>query len=690
MLNRKVKLAGLFLIAALFITSVSLGAAEVEEEVVFLHTNDEHGVIENFDRIAWYRQQAEEEYDTVFLVSGGDAFSGNPVVDEYVIDDENLRGKPMVGLMNLAGYNAMVIGNHEFDYGQDILQDRMEQAEFPMVLANFDAEDAPYLEQPEPYAILETDKGFPVAFLGLVQVTEAGIPSTHPGNLDGIEFFDPVDTALEYEFLRDEASIFVGLTHMGHSWDRDLAEAMGSLDLIIGGHSHSVVENPPLVNDVLVAQAGADTNYLGKIVVELGSDGQVLSRRGELIAIDDIAEADPEVTAEIDYYEGQVDEIFSRELAHLDESLSGDMALGSLMTDAALTELDADFAVQNAGGIRVSQLEPEITVGSVFELEPFGNELVIYQMNADDIRSLLQFSYERRSTVDLYVGGLHYEVAVNEIGLVDHINLYYPDGTPLDEDEVYEMVLSSYVADTYEYTARDEGYNTYRRHNDTIIDFVERISEEELARYNDEDRISTTSVPGGEGTEIGRTEVGLSTEGMDRGSVSAGNLKADAVRHVLDIDFGTYPTDQLNSGVDLDSGPVYQEALEFALYGSFAYDNNVTVATVTGENLEKMFHNQNQWYGGPATQVSGMTYEVVMEDGDPVEIRIYVAGERIDPEDEYTVGFNSYVYQFYSEGVDVIDSYTTDRTELEILLDYVEEVEEFGEELAEDRITIIE
>ena len=224
----------------------------------------------------------------------------------------------------------------------------------------------------------------------------------------------------------------------------------------------------------------------------------------------------------------------------------------------------------------------------------------------------------------------------------------------------------------------------------TAIGFIERISEEELARYNEEDRISTTSVPGGEGTEIGRTEVGLSTEGMDRGSVSAGNLKADAVRHVLDIDFGTYPTDQLNSGVDLDSGPVYQEALEFALYGSFAYDNNVIVATVTGENLEKMFHNQNQWYGGPATQVSGMTYEVVMEDGDPVETRIYVAGERIDPEAEYTVGFNSYVYQFYSEGVDVIDSYTTDRTELEILLDYVEEIEEFGEELAEERITIVE
>ncbi len=666
-------------------------AENVEEEVVILHTNDEHGVIENFDRIAWYHQQAQEEYENVFLVSGGDIFSGNPVVDEYVIDGENLRGKPIVGLMNDAGYDALVLGNHEFDYGQEVLQDRIDQADFPMILANFDVEETPILEQPDPYIFLETEQEHEIAVLGLVEIGADGIPSTHPGNLDGIEFFDPVETALEYQYLAEESSVFLGLTHLGHSWDQELAEEMPGLDLIIGGHSHSVVEDPPLVNDVMVAQAGADTNYLGKIELGLDAEGEVVSREGELIDIEDIAERDEEVTAEIEYYQDQVEEIFARDIGYIDGTLSGNMELGSLMTDATRLRVNADFAFQNNGGIRVSEIGGEITVGTIFELEPFGNDVVVYEMTREDIKSLLQFSYERRYSIDLQTGGLHYEVVVNDIGAVEDIKLTYPDGTPLAEDEVYEVALSDYVASTYEFTARDEGENTYRRTNDVIIEFIEEDLEPgELAEYKEADRISTSSVPGGEGTEIARTQEPLSTVDKDEGSVTAGNLKADAVREVLDVDFGTYPTDQLASGAEFEDGPVYEEALRNVFYDSFAYDNNVVIATVTGEMFERMLHDQNVWYDGPATQASGFTYEVIKEDGEVVDTKVYVEGERIDSEAEYTAAFNSHVYQFYSENVDPLDSETTEQIEVEILLEYVDGIDEFGEELAEERITVIE
>ncbi len=685
--------AAVFLTALLIagMTSGAVLAEEVAEEVLILHTNDEHGVIENFDRIAWYNQQMQEEYDNVFLVSAGDIFSGNPVVDEYVIDGENLRGKPIVGLMNEAGYDALVLGNHEFDYGQEVLQDRIDQAEFPAILANFDTEDTSTLEQPEPYIFLETDEGNEIAVLGLVEIGDDGIPATHPGNLDGIEFFHPVETALEYDFLADESDVFLGLTHMGHGWEQDLAAEMPELDLVIGGHSHTVVESPPMIEGALVAQAGADTEYLGKIEVELAEDGDIISREGSLIDIDDIEDRDEDVTAEIERYEAQVEDIFAREIGYIDGDLSGNMELGSLMTDAARHRVNADFAFQNNGGIRVSEIGGEITVGTIFELEPFGNDVVVYEMTADDIRSLLQFSYERRYSIDLQAGGLNYEVAVNDIGAVEDINLTYPDGSPLDEDRVYEVALSSYVADTYEFTARDEGENTYRRTNDVIIEFIEEDLEPgDLEDYKDVDRISTSSVPGGEGTEIARTVEPLSTIGKGEGSVTAGNLKADAVREVLDIDFGTYPTDQLASDVEFEEGPVYEEALQNIFYDSFAYDNNVVIATVTGEMFEEMLHGQNVWYGGAATQASGFTYEIIKEDGEIVDTKVFVDGERIDPEGEYTVGFNSYVYQFYSENVDPLDSSTTDRIEVEILMEYVDGIDEFGEELAEDRISIIE
>jgi len=383
---------------------------EALERLVFLHTNDEHGVIKNYGRIAWKAAQLEEEYDHVFLVSGGDIFSGNPVVDEYVIDGENLRGKPMIDLMNMAGYDVLVIGNHEFDYGQEVLQDRIDDAEFPLILANIDAREG-YLEDPEPYVILETELGTRVSFLGLVQITPAQIPSTHPGNLGGLEFFDPVEVALEYEYLREESEIFVGLTHLGYSWDQELAQAMGSLDLIIGGHSHSVIETPGLYNDVLIAQAGADTNYLGKIVVEYcPSEGEVVSREGRLLDVEDIDETKPEVEDRISYFEGQMEEIFARRINYMPETLSGNMELGSMMTDAMVETLMVDFAFQNNGGIRVSQMSGLITVGCVFEIEPFGNDIVIYDMLPDDIRSLLRYSYERRNSIDLQTAGMHYEV----------------------------------------------------------------------------------------------------------------------------------------------------------------------------------------------------------------------------------------------------------------------------------------
>jgi len=430
-LKKKLGITSMFLAALLVLTLApgTVVAEDVAEEIIFLHTNDEHGVIENFDRIAWYNQQLQEEYENVFLVSGGDIFSGNPVVDEYVIEEENLRGKPIVGLMNMAGYDALVLGNHEFDYGQEVLQDRIDQAEFPAILANFDTSETDILAQPEPYIFLETEQGNSIAVLGLVEVGADGIPATHPGNLDGIEFFDPVETALEYDYLADESSVFLGLTHMGHSWDQDLAEEMPELDLIIGGHSHSVVEDPPIVNDVLVAQAGADTNYLGKIEVGLDDEGNIVSREGRLIDIEDIEDRDEEVTAEIEYYEEQVEEIFAREIGYVEGQLSGNMELGSLMTDAARHRVDADFAFQNNGGIRVSEIGGEITVGTIFELEPFGNDVVVYEMTAEDIRSLLQFSYERRYSIDLQAGGLHYDVKVNDIGAVEDIELSYPDGT---------------------------------------------------------------------------------------------------------------------------------------------------------------------------------------------------------------------------------------------------------------------
>lgn len=457
--------------------------------VAILHTNDEHGVIENFGKIAWQREQLEEEYDDVFLVSGGDAFSGNPIVDEYVIDDENLRGKPMIETMGAAGYDAMVIGNHEFDYGQERLQDSIDSAYFPMILANMEVDpDEADMAQPQPYAMLETSFGADLTFLGLVQVS-GDYPSTLPANLYGLNFLDPIETALEFTHLEDTSDAFIGLTHMGHSWEQELAEEMSELDLIIGGHSHTVVEEPVFVNDTLVTQAGSDTEYLGKVMVTFNEDNEIVEKDSKLIATEDIEGTNEDVEDMIAGFEAEVEEIFARELSYLEEPITGAEDLGAFMTDAVLESdqiadlgYDVDFAFQNSGGIRVSELEAgALTVGDIFELEPFGNDIIIHQMTADDLRSLIGTDSESRGEADLRVAGLNYEVITDADGNLETVNLYYPDGTELDEDTEYTVALNSYIASAYEFTAQDDGENTYIRHNDTIINFVENIiSEEDL------------------------------------------------------------------------------------------------------------------------------------------------------------------------------------------------------------------
>ncbi|MFP4019079.1 MAG: metallophosphoesterase, partial [Bacteroidales bacterium] len=147
-----------------------------EMQVAILHTNDMHASIDNMDKLAAYKQQMDKKYDHVFLVSAGDIFSGNPVVDEY-----EQKGYPIIDLMNKAGYNLSAIGNHEFDYGQEVLAERMEEANFPFICANIKTEGTS-LPQPDPYSVLEAG-GKKIFILSQIEIWNDGQPSTHPMKL---------------------------------------------------------------------------------------------------------------------------------------------------------------------------------------------------------------------------------------------------------------------------------------------------------------------------------------------------------------------------------------------------------------------------------------------------------------------------------------------------------------------------
>ncbi|MFP4016315.1 MAG: 5'-nucleotidase C-terminal domain-containing protein [Halanaerobiales bacterium] len=670
---------------------------EGEQTIVLLHINDTHGKIDSFAKITQFVKETEDEYgeDNVFLMSAGDMFSGNPLVDQYdfISGEADKKGYPMIDLMNAAGFDLMVIGNHEFDYGQDTLNKRIEQADFPMICANFEASGA-ILEQPAAYEILETDRGVRIAVLGLIQIDEGtGIPATHPDKLNGINFFNGVTEAHRCRGLAKASHVFVVLSHLGNSTDKDLANEMGGIDIILGGHSHTTITDPAETNGVLIAQAGDDGAYVGKVVITL-KDGVISDKRGGLIDVSDVKGSDENVEAMIKQYNEERDTAFSKVLATAVSPVNGKHELGSLMTDAITIYHDLDFSFQNNGGIRVDILgnneDGGITVGDIYTLDPFGNEVIKLEMTVDEIKSLIEYSYGKRSSIDLQVSGLKYNVLVNDIGQIAGVELTDYQGNTLDEDKKYSVGLNSYIASSYEFDHKDEGTSLYISYADTLIEYLKTI---DTIDYDGvEARTGIKRVAGGEGTTVAYTEVDLTTDNKMTASNTAGNLMADAIKSVTGVDIGTYCNSDLASG-SINAGPIYKEVLG-SVYGSFNYSNNVDLITVTGSDIEKILLAQCQYNNGAAVQVSGMTYQIVQNSsGDIVDINAFIDGLEINPDKEYTIAINGYRSQYYKGSANnVINSTTTETTEEEILLEYLQNLESQGLKVTDsvraDRIEI--
>lgn len=683
----------LALVLSMGLLMTPTAAGEGEKDLAILHVNDVHGVIESFDKISWYKQKLEEEYDDVLLVSAGDVFTGNPIVDEYVIDGENLRGEPMVEVMNSAGVDLSVIGNHGFDYGQKRLQANMENADFPFILANIQVDEAEAdMDQPSAFAKLDTEFGATLAFLGLVEVRDK-YPATLPTNLYGLKFQEPIETAEKHAYLGDESDAFIGLTHLGYEWDRELAEKVGAFDLIIGGNSATAVAEPHLTNDVLVTQAGEDLEFLGQIMVQFNGENEVVNRSGKLVKIGEIEGSDPEVKEVIESYKADLEDIFSRKINHLDEPIDGTEDLGCLMNDAIvkspeLKEMghDIDASFQNSGGIRVDELEAgDLTVGDVFDLEPFGNDIIVYEMTADDIRSLIRNDFDDHGPTDLKVAGLMYEVQINPNNEVEDVKLYNYLGEELSEEKTYQVALNAYIASSYDFTARNDGENTQVRVNDAIVTYLEDvIGQVELNNtYHDLSRTGKAFV--GEGEAIAETKVELSSEGKSSGSTSTGNLMADAIKAKTGVDVATFPSySGLNADADaIRSGFKVTEAKLLTLYGSYIGENKATVGEISGENLEEFLLERGQAYDNVDLQVAGVEITYKKKDGKTTDIET-----NLKPDKTYTVSFNSYAYgSDYAPVEGFTEDYTTDLTEKEMLLNYVQGLDVIGEEVGEERVS---
>ena len=443
-----------------------------EKSLVIFSTNDMHGRIDNFAKLKCIVDQERADNSCVLLLSAGDKFTGNPIVDQYPD-----KGFPMVDLMNRVGYQYETFGNHEWDLGQEFSAARRSQADFESISANFDvSSDNQVVLPPPPYRIFDMD-GVRICLLGLAQAyqEDKGIwkPSSHPQKLIGLTFHDPIATALSYRNLRDSCDVFLALTHIGYEEDIRLAEAMPELDAIIGGHSHTRIDSLTIVNGVLIAQAECWLKHAAKTTLTL-KKGKVMDKAYDLIDLSMPLQEDKEVRALIDKY--NADSPLKQPIAEATSQFNGKEALSTMMTDALLDMVQADIALQNSGGVRIGQLPKGfISTSDVFTLNPFCNTVYIYNMTPAELREMLMNAHRNASKrADLLPGGIRYTIYTHN-GKAKRIVITDMHGQPLNENRTYRVAMNSYVATSYTFPHADQGVELPDNDSELLAEWLRKV-----------------------------------------------------------------------------------------------------------------------------------------------------------------------------------------------------------------------
>ncbi|GAA0363949.1 5'-nucleotidase C-terminal domain-containing protein [Bacillus horti] len=431
------------------------------DKIVLVHLNDLHGrVLHNEDlgemglsKIATLIKEIKNKHEHVFLFDIGDTFHGTNYVN---LND----GLTTIEVANKLGVDAMVPGNHEFNYGLDRFNEFEELLDFPFISANILEDGETVLD---PYIKLEkAGKSFAV-----VALTSSDTPiRTHPDNVEGIQFEDEIETAKIYvEQLKDEVDHIIFLNHIGYGPDRTLASQTEGIDVILGGHSHTTIETPINVNGTYIAQAFEYGKALG-VTKLLFQDEQLIGVNGYLMRDDASITPDQEIDQIVQRYKADIDEALEEVVGSTDSYLDGEREtvrtkesnLGNVIADALRSMVDADIALQNGGGIRASIEPGDITLANMVAVLPFINTVVKIEQTGDQIKSSLEHSisnYPEQNGAFLQVSGLEFTFDPSQpVG--NRVVEVTIAGEELDLTKTYTVATNDFMAsggDGYEWMA---------------------------------------------------------------------------------------------------------------------------------------------------------------------------------------------------------------------------------------------
>lgn len=483
-----------------FVLSIVLSVFAEEVQLVILHTSDLHGNIFPIDyatnktsdvglaKIATLVKQIKNEFQNVLLIDSGDLIQGTPL-EYYHAKIENKPVDPMVLVMNKLGYSSWTLGNHEFNYGLEILNKAISEAQFPALSANIVKKGT---EEPafKPYHIVIVD-GIKVGILGL---TTKFIPNWEdPKNIEGLDFLDPVEVAKKYvEFLRNEENVDLLIVDYHGGLERDpktgepteeltgedqayqLLKEVPGIDVLLLGHQHRVIATK--IDGIPVSMPGNWGKYLGKIVLKLEKEDngwKVIDSTVEQLSVNGV-EPDNEIISLVKDYEEKVQAWLDQPIGYAKGDFWVEDPLYARLEDNSLIEF-VNKVQMHYSGAKISSTalfsndikgwkSGPVTLRDVYGVYIYANTLKVLKVKGIDIKNALEksadyFVYEnykvdvnkswidpkpRHYNYDMWEG-ISYKIVLNRPSGDRIIDLMF-NGEPLEMDKDYEIVLNNYRA----------------------------------------------------------------------------------------------------------------------------------------------------------------------------------------------------------------------------------------------------
>ncbi|MGI2031136.1 5'-nucleotidase C-terminal domain-containing protein [Rhizobium panacihumi] len=411
------------------VLALSTGAALADFELNILHINDFHSRVEEinkYDSTCSDKEKAAQECfggaarlktafeqrrsalsgKNVLSLNAGDNFQGS-------LFYSTLKGKAELEVMNAIGFDAMTVGNHEFDDGETAILPFLEGAKFPVLGANVKVTPASTLgDRVKPSTVVEVG-GQKIGIIGVVTTDTNEIANPGPN----VKIDDDV-AAIEAEVTKLKAegvNKIIALTHVGYKRDLDVLAKIADIDVIVGGHSHTLLSNtdtkaegpyPTFVDNaggykVPVVTAASYSKYLGEVTITFDDNGVVKSAKGDPILVDKAFEPDQTVAAMVTELAKPIDELRKKVIGQSSDKIEGDRtvcrakecSMGNLVADAMLDAAKGQgmtMAIINGGGLRASIASGDVTQGDVISVLPFQNTLATFQLSGADVVKALE------------------------------------------------------------------------------------------------------------------------------------------------------------------------------------------------------------------------------------------------------------------------------------------------------------